>query len=380
VQLVALTSLVLWGKERLQRLANNDTDVSSQARQLLTLQPVAQALAWLLPCLLGSALLTWSLHFLNILHTVWMGRSPQWLLGWGDSVAVVLTVGALIVAGIRQTRRTGQPWWLYGVVILGATLWVYLRVLWVGFAPAQVGDTVALIAASYALFFVHRLTQSPPLLQVVMVLPLLAVVTVPMHVASLHASVALWGIALLYLTLRQTTGNPLSLYLALLTLNAGIYLWVPAWTQTSRLLQLYIVPAAVSVLVLLHAHRQELRPAVLHACRLAAMSILYTSATLDVFLQADVGIFLAALGVSLGGIILGIALRTRAFLYAGTSFFVLNVMGQLLLFFPEQRLSRAIVLLALGTLITGSMIWFNMQREAILQRLRLARADLTTWA
>jgi hypothetical protein len=104
------------------------------------------------------------------------------------------------------------------------------------------------------------------------------------------------------------------------------------------------------------------------------------SATLDVFLRAEMSIFLAALGVSLVGIIIGITLRTRAFLYAGTSFLVLNIVGQLILLFPEQRLTRAIVLLALGTLITGSMIWFNMQRETILQRIRIFRADLAMWA
>jgi hypothetical protein len=86
------------------------------------------------------------------------------------------------------------------------------------------------------------------------------------------------------------------------------------------------------------------------------------------------------LGVSLVGIIIGIALRTRAFLYVGTSFLVLNIVGQLILLFPEQRLTRAIVLLVLGALITGSMIWFNIQREAFLQRLRIFRADVATWA
>ena len=381
IQLAVLTCLVLWARGWLQRLGSHHADVSSQGWwQIVPVQPVAQALTWLFPCLLGGTLLAWGLHLLYVLPTVWLGRHPQWLLGWGDSVAAVLAMAALMVAGIQQTRRTGQAWWFYGAVILAATVWVYLRVLWVGFAPAQVWDTVALIAASYTLFLLHKLTQSPPLFRVVMILPLLAVVTVPMQVASFHASVALWMVALLYLGLRQTTGSPLPFYLALLTLNGGLYLWVPAWAHTSRLLQLYSIPAAISVLALLHAHRQELRPSVLHGCRLAAMSILYTSATLDVFLQPDFGIFLAALGVSLVGIIMGMALRTRAFLYAGTSFFVLNVVGQLLLFFPEQRLARAIVLLALGTLITGSMIWFNIQREAILQRLRLARADLTTWA
>ena len=73
-----------------------------------------------------------------------------------------------------------------------------------------------------------------------------------------------------------------------------------------------------------------------------------------------------------------IRLRTWAFLYASSSFLVLNIVGQLLVLFPEQRLTRAIVLLVLGTLITGSMIWFNIQREVLLQRIRLFRADLAT--
>ena len=72
--------------------------------------------------------------------------------------------------------------------------------------------------------------------------------------------------------------------------------------------------------------------------------------------------------------------RRLLFLYAGTSFLVLNIVGQLIVLFPEQRLTRAIVLLALGTLITGSMIWFNIQRAAILQRIRIFRADLAMWA
>jgi hypothetical protein len=109
------------------------------------------------------------------------------------------------------------------------------------------------------------------------------------------------------------------------------------------------------------------------------MSVLYASATADVFLRASVMVFAAALGLSLGGIIVGIALRTRAFLYAGIAFFVLNVAGQLVLLFPEQRLSKAVVLLTLGTGITGAMIWFNAQRESILQRIRIFRSDLEKW-
>jgi hypothetical protein len=291
----------------------------------------------------------------------------------------VLAVVTLMAAGIRQARRTEPGWFIYGIVVLGGMVAVYVRVLWAGLAPLQVWDTVALLGASYALFILQRLTQSTPLLRVVVLLPLLAVATAPLQRASVHTSGALLTVAMLYLGIRQSTGRVFPLYMGLLTLNVGIYLWVPGWAHSYHLLQIFTSPAALSVLWLLHAHRLELRPAVLHSLRLAATSILYVSATLDVFLRSEVTIFVAALALSLAGIIIGIALRTRAFLYASTSFFVLNIVGQLILFFPEQRLTRAIVLLVLGTLITGLMIWFNIQREAVLQRLRIFRADVATW-
>jgi hypothetical protein len=33
----------------------------------------------------------------------------------------------------------------------------------------------------------------------------------------------------------------------------------------------------------------------------------------------------------------------------------------------------------LGATITGSMVLFNLKREAILQRIRIMRADLAEW-
>ena len=90
-------------------------------------------------------------------------------------------------------------------------------------------------------------------------------------------------------------------------------------------------------------------------------------------------VIILAISLSLGGVILGIALRIRVFLYIGTLFLIFNVLGQLIDFYPEDRLSKAIVLMVLGGIITGGMIWFNIQREALMQRLRIIRADLAQW-
>ena len=52
---------------------------------------------------------------------------------------------------------------------------------------------------------------------------------------------------------------------------------------------------------------------------------------------------------------------------------------RLVRFYPEQALSRALILLGLGTAITVGMVLFNLKREAILQRIRIVRADLAAW-
>jgi hypothetical protein len=176
-----------------------------------------------------------------------------------------------------------------------------------------------------------------------------------------------------------SAGVLLPLYLGLLTFNLCLYLWVPSWASQTQLLQVYIMPVALSVSILLQLHHRELKPSVSQSTRLGATAALYASATLNVFLRPALGIFALALLLSLVGVVLGIALRVRAFLYTGVSFLVLNVLGQLLRFYPEQRLSKAIMLMVLGAAITGTMIWFNMKREAILQRIRIFRADLETW-
>ncbi len=135
----------------------------------------------------------------------------------------------------------------------------------------------------------------------------------------------------------------------------------------------------LSVLLLLHLHRHELDKNVLNGGRLAALAVLYSTATLDVFLQDSLWVFALALGLSLAGIALGIATRTRAFLYAGVAFLVVNVLGQLLHLYPDDRLARALLLMGLGAAITAAMIWFSLKRDAILQRIGVVRADLASW-
>ena len=378
LQLALLAWLFSWLQDRCQQYAERQepADPTPDAN----LREVFWLLSWAWPRIGTLAVLEWALHEFSLFITLAAAGHPHWLSADGDPVIALVAALLLLALGIRQASRAQQAEWSYGVVAFAGAIGVYVRLLLVGLAPPSVWDTAALVSATYALFILQRLTHSEPLFRVVLVLPLLTLLTAPLQFASPHTTGAFLAVGALYLFAYYETDRPLPLHLALIMFTAAMYLWVPDWADHSQLLQVYTVPAALSVLLLLHLHREELKPQVLNSARLAATSVLYVSATTDVFLRGELSIFLAALTLSLAGIILGIALRTRAFLYGGVTFLLLNILGQLILLFPEQRLGKAVVLLVLGAVITGGMIWFNMQRELILRRIRIFRADLAHWA
>ncbi|MBD2100230.1 hypothetical protein [Leptolyngbya sp. FACHB-261] len=95
--------------------------------------------------------------------------------------------------------------------------------------------------------------------------------------------------------------------------------------------------------------------------------------------QADFGLGLLALGLSLGFILAGLTLRIRAFLYVGTVAFVLKVLHQLWLFVQ----SEAFLLWAMGILLGLALIWlaanFEARRTQMTLLLRNWLAELEAW-
>jgi hypothetical protein len=318
-------------------------------------------------------------HGLLISQTVIAGASPQWLSLLFDRFAALGAGVMITLLGVHHVRRLPNSYWIYGIVLLVGALGCYGRLVWLGAVPVSLWDTAVLIVFAYSLFFLQRFFPSMPLFNSALFMPVLALLTVPLQLAAPETSLTLMLTGLLYVLMRRATQQKTPLYLALLAFNVGVYLWVPSWVQHSQLLQLYVIPAALSVLLLLQLHSRELKPNVLMGSRLMAISSIYACATVDVFLRSELSIFILAMGLSLAGILLGIALRTRAFLYAGVSFLLLNVIGQLVRFYPEQRLGKAIILMVMGAIITSLMIWFNMQRVIILQRIHAIRAEMQDW-
>ncbi len=276
-------------------------------------------------------------------------------------------------------RDVRQSPWTYAAFLWAGALGFYLRLLLLGLGPVTLWDTPALIVVAYGLVFLQRFFDSRPLVHLAYLMPLAVLMTVPLQLASVPASLGLVTAGSVYLLMRRTTQTATPLYLGVLALNAALYLWIPRVAGEAGLIQVYLIPASLSVLILLHLHRREIKPSVAHSTRLGAVTLLYASATADVFLTPGLGVFALALGLSLVGAAFGIALRIRALLYAGVTFLIVNVLGQLVRFYPDGRLAKAVMLMALGAAITAAMVWFNLQRERVLRQVRVFRADLASW-
>jgi len=293
--------------------------------------------------------------------------------------AALLAGGLLLALEIKRLKGDYESTWVYSLAALGLAILAYARLLWLGLAAPGLWDKAGFVVLTFVCSFLHKLTGSTPLRRISTGLPLLILLTVHWEWASSSASLNLLLAAGLYLWLSRALSLRLPVYLGLLLFNIAVYLWVPRWARQADLLQIYLVPAAGSVLLMLQLHKRELQPAVLNAARLSATSLLYACATLDVFLRPGLGVFLLALGLSLASVAVGIALRVRAFVYSGQVFLLLNIVGQLGHLYPEGRLARAVVLMGLGSAITVAMIFFQLKREDVLRRIRRVRADMAGW-
>jgi hypothetical protein len=254
-----------------------------------------------------------------------------------------------------------------------ASLLFFCRLHFIGFEALTLLDSGVLLAFSAIPVLLARRPDAALAWQrLALILPSITLITLPWQADS---GLSLLAIASLYLLVRRQGKVHWSLYLALIILNIGFYQLLP----NVSFWQVSIVPLSISLLWLIHAHTDDLSKQQRHHYRIFALSTLFASLAVDMFLQPSFVLFAIAMGGSLIGLMLAIAFRIRALLYTSNLFLVLNVLGQLLQYYPEQTLGKALLLIGFGFVLGGGMLIFSLKREQIRQRWHLMRADLGDW-
>jgi len=185
------------------------------------------------------------------------------------------------------------------------------------------------------------------------------------------ASLVIFAAASFYMMVAHRAQNVGALYVPALLYNVALYIWIPAASETTGLLQLYVIPAALTVLIFAHLHKRDLTRQALEGIRIATSATILAVSTLEVLYTPNLLHFSVELFVTLLGIMIGVALRIRAFVYTGFAFLVIGVTSQLgLQIHGQAGTARAVILIAVGMTILGAMVYFNIKREEILRQYR----------
>ncbi|MFO0911659.1 MAG: hypothetical protein U0795_01775 [Pirellulales bacterium] len=266
--------------------------------------------------------------------------------------------------------------------VAGVALYSRYQLLDVSWQRAY-DSSFGVVGASFLAFGVYTILarQSSPRLQLfrrpmlvfALAAPLALLLTTPLQWHDWRVSMVIFSTGALYSVIAHWSKFSQAEYLAAVLYNVGIYLWIPTASSSLNLLQLYVIPAAFTVLVLAQLHRHDLNHRTLTSIRLAATSAILAVSTFDALFSSSTQNFpqfILVLTLSLLSIAAGIATYVRPFVFAGVAFLMVNVLGQLGLQFhlTHDGALRATILIGLGLAVIGLMIFFNIRREQILKR------------
>ena len=299
-------------------------------------------------------------------------------------LAVVALVAALVPGrdplGLSERGRTI---YVYAAEALAALLFLHIRVTmpwlfqgwFLQFWPLVV-MAVAFVGVGLSEVFQRqrRYVLSEPLQNTGALLPLLPALGFWIVSSEVHYSLLLLAIGVLYAVLSVLRKSFLFAVLAAIAANGSLWFLLSQRDGLSILAhpQLWLIPPALCALAAGFINRDRLTAQQSTALRYASAIVIYVSSTADVFINGvtDAPWLPAVLaGLSILGVLAGILLRVRAFLYLGTTFLLVALMTIIWHAAIEQQ--RTWILWIAG-IVTGALIialfgLFEKRRDDILR-------------
>jgi hypothetical protein len=162
-------------------------------------------------------------------------------------------------------------------------------------------------------------------------LPLIPALGFWIATSRLDYSTVLFLAGLVYVWLNLRRRSFWYVLAASLAGNAGLWsLWSEHGVELLVRPQVWLIPPSVSVLAAAQWNRRRLTEAQLAAIRYPAITLLYVSSAGEMFLTGIAESFwlpIVLMVLSVLGVLAGIWLRVRAFLYLGTSFLLLSLVS-----------------------------------------------------
>jgi hypothetical protein len=328
-------------------------------------------IAW--PALVAVGLALAGLTVGALAAAILPGRDPLGLSERGRT-AYVYAAEALIALLCLHIRVT-MPWLFHGWF---QQFWplVVMRIAFVGVGFGELfqrrrGHPVAGIAGYRVGVLSEPLQTTGALLPL---LPALGFWVMSSELYRVDYSLLLLSVGVLYAALSVLRQSFLYGVLAALAANGSLWYLLSQRDGLSLVEhpQLWLIPPALCALAAGYINRERLTQQQSAALRYAAAIVIYVSSTADVFINgvADAPWLPAVLaGLSILGVLAGILLRVRAFLYLGTAFLVVALMT--IIWHAAIHEQRTWILWVAG-IVTGALIialfgLFEKRRDDVLR-------------
>ncbi len=142
---------------------------------------------------------------------------------------------------------------------------------------------------------------------------------------------------------------------------------------------LWALPVGLTLLIFARLYREALSPTGRNGLRIAGCAAIYLSNAWELVALYELIDVLALAGLSIAGIVGGILLRIRSYLYLGTTFLVGDVLFNMFRLGVQDRKWAAFFLVLAGLIVLGGGLYYNLRRETVRARLETVREELDDW-
>ncbi len=313
-------------------------------------------------------------------------------IGWAAIVAVLLTLLGICLMGIAfavlpdedpfDLDERGRMRYVYASELFLMLTFAHLRMTmpWMfggkftAYWPIIVMG-LAFAGVGLAEFFGRqgRRILAEPLAKTGILLPLLPVIGFWLLNSEVSYSGLLLLVGLFYGILSVMRRSFIFGILAALAGNAGLWHFLQGVGGMAfyEHPQLWLIPAALSVLLAARINRDSLSADQMNSIRYGALVTIYVSSTADIFLNGVTDspwlpMILAALAV--GGVVAGLMLRIRAFLFLGTAFLLLSMLTMIWSASVNLRWTWLwyVTGIGFGILIIYTVAMFERKREQMI--------------
>ncbi|MCI0527560.1 MAG: hypothetical protein L0Y56_08975, partial [Nitrospira sp.] len=166
-------------------------------------------------------------------------------------------------------------------------------------------------------------------------------------------------------------------YLAAILYDGAMFL---LWTDLKFTdLQFYLIPIGLTIIFIAQVNKNQLGRENLSYLRSFGSLIIYASPAWAIVTSGSNIHALSLAILSFLGIVVGIALRIRAFLYLGTIFLVMDLVAQVVIQSYHSSLFKWLCILTTGILIIFLAAFFERKREMVLRKIKALAEVFETW-